>query len=175
MFDTDSLLMVSIFRKAYPPYRQPTAAMFLHHFRFEIDRTCRMLKLLGLVEEAPSTLGFKPTHRLIDIITDRMVQPTVEGKNAVPKVVDDFVAPLWQLVAGDDYEDEKDDEVENGDEQEAADGIDDDKGGKDGQAFCCHVFVVLGLLKEKADGYVPTRLMHKLILGNWVQKLSKTA
>jgi hypothetical protein len=57
MFDTESLLMVSIFRKAYPPYRQPRAAMFLHHFRFEIDRTCRMLKLLGLVEEAASTLG----------------------------------------------------------------------------------------------------------------------
>jgi hypothetical protein len=40
-----------------------------------------------------------------------MVQPTVEGKNAVPKVVDDFVAPLWQLVAGNDYEDEEDEEV----------------------------------------------------------------
>ena len=168
MFDTESLLMVSIFRKAYPPNRQPTAEMFLRHFRF-IDRTCRVLKLLGLVEEAPSTLGFKPTHRLIDIITDRMVQPTVEGKNAVPKIDDDFVAPLWQLVAGDDYEDEEDEEVENGDEQEAPDGI------VDGQAFCCHVFVVLGLLKEKADGYIPTRLMQKLILGNWVQKLSKTA
>lgn len=122
MFDTESLLMVSIFRKAYPPNRQPTAEMFLRHFRF-IDRTCRVLKLLGLVEEAPSTLGFKPTHRLIDIITDRMVQPTVEGKNAVPKIDDDFVAPLWQLVAGDDYEDEEDEEVENGDEQEAPDGI----------------------------------------------------
>src|SRR3984893_3503867 len=172
MFDTESLLMVSIFRKAYPPNRQP-AAMFLRHFRFEIDRTCRVLKLLGLVEEAPSTLGFKTTHRLIDIITDRMVQPTVEGKNAVPKIDDDFVAPLWQLVAGDDYEDEEDEDededVENGDEQEAADGI------VDGEAFCCHVFVVLGLLKEKADGYIPTRLMQKLILGNWVQKLSKTA
>ena len=171
--DSESLLMVSIFRKVYPLNRQPTAAMFLH--RFEIDRTCRVLKLLGLVEEAPSTLGFKPTHRLIDIITKRMVQPTVGRKNAVPKVVDDFVAPLWQLVGGDDYDDEEDEEVENGDEQEAADGIEDDKGGEDGEAFCCHVFVVLGLLKEKADGYVPTRLMHKLILGNWVQKLSKTA
>jgi hypothetical protein len=156
--DTESLLMVSIFRKACPLNRQPTAAMFLHHFRFEIDRTCRVLKLLELVEEAPSTLGFKPTHRLIDIITDGMVQLTVEGKNAVPKLVYDFVAPLWQLVAGDYYEDEEDEE-----------------GYEDGQAFCCHVFVVLGLLKEKADGYVPTRLMHKLILGNWVQKLSKTA
>jgi hypothetical protein len=155
--DSESLLMVSIFRKACPLNPQPTAAMFLHHFRFEIDRTCRLLKLLGLVEEAPSTLGFKPTDRLIDIITDRMVQPTVEGKNAVPKVVDDIVAPLWQLVCGDDYEDE------------------DDETGEDGQAFCCHVFVVLGLLKGTADGYVPTRLMHKLILGNWVQKLSKTA
>ena len=172
MLDSESFLMVSIFRKAYPPNRQPTAEMFLRHSRF-IDRTCRVLKLLGLVEEAPSTLGFKPTHRLIDIITDRMVQPTVEGKKkAVPKVADDFVDSLWQLVAGDDYEDEEDEEdeeVENGDEQGAADGI------VDGQAFCCHVYVVLGLLKEKADGYVPTRLMQKLILGNWVEKLSKTA
>ena len=44
--------------------------------------------------------------------------------------------------------------------QEAADDIEDDKGGGDGEAFCRHVFVVLGLLREKADGYVPTRLMQ---------------
>jgi hypothetical protein len=175
MFDTDSLLLVSIFRKAYPLNPQPPAPIFLHHFGFEIDRTCRVLKLLGLVEEASSILGFKPTDRLIGIITDRMLQPTVEGKNAVPKGGDDFVDSLWQLVAGNDDEDDEDDEDEEKDEREAADSIEDDKGGDDRQAFCCRVFVVLGLLKEKANRYVPTRLMHKLILENWVQKLSKTA
>jgi hypothetical protein len=175
MLDTDSSLMVSIFQKAYPLKPQPPAAKFLHHFGFEIDRTCRVLKLLGLVEEASSNLGFKPTHRLIDIITDRMVQPTVDY--AVAKVDDNFVDSVWQLVAGNDDEDDEDDEDEKGDEQEDKDGIEDGKGDEDGQAFCCQVFVVLGLLKEKAGRYVPTRLMHKLILENWVQKqkFSKTA
>jgi hypothetical protein len=163
--------MASIFQKAYPLDPQPPAAIFLHHFGFEINRTCRKLKLLGLVEEASSTLGFKPTHRLIDIITDRMVQPTVESKNGVPKVHDDFVDSLWQ-VAGND---EDDDEYEKAGEQEDKDDIEDGKSGEDGQAFCCQVFVVLGLLKEKSDGYVPTRLMPNLILENWVQQLSKTA
>src|SRR5258708_19941862 len=98
MLDTDSLLLASIFRKAYPLNPQPPVAMFLHHFGFQIDRTCRVLKLLGLVEEASSNLGFKPTHRLIDIITDRMVQPTVEFP--LPNFNDNFFTSLFQLVPG---------------------------------------------------------------------------
>src|SRR6266849_6779676 len=97
MFDTESLLMVSLFRKACPLKPQPSPTKFLHRFAFQIDRTCRMLKLLGLAEEASSNLGFKPTPRLIDIMTDRMVQPTVKSKNAVTNVYDDSVAALWRL------------------------------------------------------------------------------
>ena len=85
MLDTNSLLLVSILQKAYPLSPQPSAEMFLHHFAFEIDRTCGVLKSLGLVEKASSTIDFAPTRRLIDLITDRMVQTTVESKNAVAK------------------------------------------------------------------------------------------
>jgi hypothetical protein len=83
MFDTELLLMVSIFRKAahrtgradfpypalrlasaYPLNRQPTAAMFLHHFRFEIDRTCRVLKLLGAAAVVePRVRGWRGVRR----------------------------------------------------------------------------------------------------------------
>jgi hypothetical protein len=176
MLDTESLLMVSIFQKAYPLSPKPPAAIFLHHFGFEIDRTCRVLKLLGLAEEASSTLGFKPSHCLINIITDRMVQPTVESKNAVPKVHYDFVDSLWQVAGNDDDDEDDDHEDEKGDEQEEDhdDGIEDGKSGEDGRAFCCQVLAVLGLLEEKSERYVPTRLMHKLIWENWVRQVSKT-
>jgi hypothetical protein len=127
MLDTYSLLIVSIFQKAYPLSPQPSAEMFLHHFAFEIDRTCGVLESLGLVEKASSTIGFKPTRRLIEVITDRMIQPTVESKNAAAKVDDSFIADsLRELVAGNDYEDEND---AIGDEQEDEDRIEDGEGG----------------------------------------------
>jgi hypothetical protein len=188
MLYTYSLLIVSIFQKAYPLSPQPSAEMFLHHFAFEVDRTCGVLESLGLVEKASSTIGFKPTHRLIDIITDRMIQPTVESKTAAAEVDDNFIADsLRELGAGNDYEDDSD---SIGDEQKDVDGIEDSEGGKGGQPFCLQVLVFLGLLREKADRYVPTRLMHKLlpenayvpahflhklILDYWLQQLSKTA
>jgi hypothetical protein len=151
--DTYSLLMVSIFQKAYPLSPKPRAEIFLQHFASEIDRTLFAQKLLGLVEKAPSNIGFKPTSRLIGIITDRMVQSTVENESTAVKVDDDFLKLFWKLVAGNDCEDDSDDD---GDEQEDEDG----EGGEDGQTFCWQVFVVLGLLRENADRYVPTRLMH---------------
>jgi hypothetical protein len=117
-----------------------------------------------------------------------MIQPTVESKNAAAKVDDNFIADsLRELGALNDYEDDSD---EIGDEQKDVDDIEDGEGGKGGQAFCLQVLVFLGLLREKADRYVPTRLMHqllpenayvptrfmhKLILDNWLQQLSKTA
>jgi hypothetical protein len=187
MLDAYSLLMVSIFQKAYPLSPQPSAEMFLHHFAFEVNRTCGVLESLGLVEKASSTIGFKPTHRLIKIITDRLVQTTVESKNPAAEVDDNFIADsLREVGAGNDYEDDSDG---IGDEQEDVDGIEDGAGGKGGQPFCLQVLVFLGLLREKADRYVPTRLMHKLLPENayapahflrkrmldyWLQQLSKT-
>jgi hypothetical protein len=187
MLYTYSLLIVSIFQKAYPLSPQPSAEMFLHHFAFEVDRTCGVLESLGLVEKTSSTIGFKPTRRLIDVITDRMAQPTVESKNPAEKVDDNFIADSLRELVSNDY---KDDSDGIGDEQKDVDGNEDGKGGKGGQPFCLQVLVFLGLLREKADRYVPTRLMHKLlpenayvpahflrklILDYWLQQLSKTA
>jgi hypothetical protein len=189
MLDTESLLLVSILQKAYPLDPQPPAEMFLHHFAFEVDRTCGVLESLGLVEKASSTIGFKPTRRLIDLITDRMVQPTVESKNAAAEVDDNVIADsLRELGAGNDYED---DSNGIGDEQKDVDGTEDGEGGKGGQDFCFQVLVFLGLLlREKADRYLPTRLMHDLlpktayvpahflhkpILDYWLRQLFRTA
>jgi hypothetical protein len=147
MLDSESLLFVSILQKAYPLSPQPPAEIFLRHFASQIDQTCGVLKLLGLVEEASSNLGFKPTHRLIEIITDRMVQPT-----AVGDIDNNLVDSLWRLVAWADEEEE-----DERDEQEDEHEIEDCQGGGDGLAFCRQVFVVLGLLEEKADlGYLET-------------------
>jgi len=184
MLDTESLLLVSILQKAYPLDPQPPAEMFLHHFAFEVDRTCGVLESLGLVEKASSTIGFKPTRRLIDLITDRMVQPTVAAKVHDDSVTDSLQEPG----AGNDYED---DSNGIGDEKKDVDGIEDGEGGKGGQDFCFQVLVFLGLLlREKADRYLPTRLMHDLlpktayvpahflhkpILDYWLRQLSRTA
>jgi hypothetical protein len=40
------------------------------------------------------------------------------------------------------------------------------QGGGYGLAFCRQVFVVLGLLREKANEYVPTRFIQNLIFKN---------
>jgi hypothetical protein len=101
MLDTESIFLASVFQKACPLTPQPSVAEFLHDFELEIARTCRMLKFLGLVEDASSTLGFKPTHRLIDIVVDRMVRANTEGNNPVAKVEADCFGWLWQLVARD--------------------------------------------------------------------------
>ena len=99
--DINTILMASIFQKAYPIRPNPSIGEFLHHFELEIDRTCRMLKFLGLVTEAPSTLGYKPTDRLINVIVDRMVRANTEGNNPVAKVEADCFGWLWQLVTRD--------------------------------------------------------------------------
>jgi hypothetical protein len=116
-----------------------------------------------------------------------MAQPTVESKNPAEKVDDNFIADSLRELVSNDY---KDDSDGIGDEQKDVDGNEDGKGGKGGQPFCLQVLVFLGLLREKADRYVPTRLMHKLlpenayvpahflhklILDYWLQQLSKTA
>src|SRR3984893_9734400 len=101
MLDTETIFLASIFQKACPRTPQPSVAVFLRDFGLKIDRTCRMLKFLGLVEDAPSTLGFKPTYRLIDVVVDRMVRSNTEGNNPVAKVEADCFGWLWQLVTRD--------------------------------------------------------------------------
>jgi hypothetical protein len=101
MLDTETIFLASVFQKACPLTPQPSVGEFLHDFELGIDRTCRMLNFLGLVEDAPSTLGFKPTHRLIDIVVDRMVRANTEGNNPVARVEADCFGWLWQLVTRD--------------------------------------------------------------------------
>jgi hypothetical protein len=156
MKDNDSFLVMSIFRKAYSS--EVSAAKLVPIFDFLADPTCRVLERLGLVEKKAScTLGFKPTHRLINIIADRMVQPTTRNKNPVANVDHDLVDLLWQLA--NDVDEEEAEVAEQEPVQRAlaeADGR--------AKSFCCQVLVVLGLLKKGADGYMPTRLIHNLIL-----------
>jgi hypothetical protein len=181
MLDNETLLMASIFQKALQINPQPNSAEFLHRFEFEIDQTCRVLKFLGLVEEASSTLGVKPKHRLIEIIADRMVRPNTESKNPVAKVDHDFVDILWQLVDKGADAPEKvkviaatvDGQLDENDEDDDYDFVyedDKDDGAEswDARHFCCEVFVVLGLLKKGANGYMPSRLIHNLILATCV-------
>jgi hypothetical protein len=157
MKDNDSFLVMSILRKAYSS--EVSAAKLNPIVDFLADPTCRVLERLGLVEKKAScTLGFKPTHRLINIIADRMVKPTTRSKNPVANVDHDFVDRLWQLA---NDVDEEEAEVA---EQEPVQPTLAEQADGEAKSFCCQVLVVLGLLKKGADGYMPTRLIHNLIL-----------
>jgi hypothetical protein len=201
MLDTDSLLMVSIFQKAYPLSPKPRAEIFLHRFAVEINETCGVLKLLGLVEEASSNLGFKPTQRLIEIVVNRMARPNTKGNNPIAKINPDCFNWLWHHVVGDlgdedevelDAEIEIDEEEvletpdekteldegesEKADDEEEEEEDDDDgdvEQGLNAEGFCRQVFLLLGLLKWNGGIQLPTRLMHNLLLEGCSQHLSK--
>jgi hypothetical protein len=158
MKDNDSFLVLSIFGKAYGS--DGPISDFL------ADPTCRVLERLGLVEKASCTLGFKPTDRLINIIADRMVQPTTRSKNRVANVDHDFVDLLWQLA------NDVDEEEAEAAEQEPVQPALAEQEDEEAKSFCCQVLVVLGLLKEGADGYKPTRLIRNLILETCILLLS---
>ena len=195
--DINTMLMVSIFQKANPIGPALTAERFVRQFEVQIDRTGHVLKFLGLAEKAKSSpIGFKPTPRLVEIIADRLERRTLESRNAVARVDHDFVALLWQTVSCDpideergeieekqvetiavakqdqEYEDpenQPDDEDEYLEEDDAT----DDDAGQAGYYFCLRVLAVLGLLKKCADGYMPTRVIHNLILEACLRQYSQ--
>jgi hypothetical protein len=78
ILDTDLILLVSMLKKARlaAEWGKQTKHLcpsntrvetFLSEFKLEVEQTCRVLEFLGLVDKCSSELGYKPTHRLIDI------------------------------------------------------------------------------------------------------------
>jgi hypothetical protein len=188
MLNEDDLFLVSIFRRAYPFDLKPSAEKFLHHNNFEIHRTCRVLKLLGLVEEAPSTLGFKPSDLLIDIVAGKRIGRTKRKRVKVRG----FTADLWRglawamvdvLLTRIDSEDEPAKVIneqavgrrENNDGEDDEGHHDDCEQFDDFREFISEVFIFLGLLRRSSKmQYVPTRLMRGLLLKTCVSQLSKS-
>jgi hypothetical protein len=195
--DIETMLLISIFQKAYPVGSALTAERFVRQFEVQIDRTGHVLQFLGLaVKVKSSPIGFKPTPRLVEIIADRLERRTLESRNAVARVDRDFLALLWQTVPCDpireergeiekkqveaisvmkqdqeyeDAENQQDDEDEYVEEDDPT----DDNAGQARYYFCLRVLAVLGLLKKCADGYVPTRVIHNLILEACLRQYSQ--
>ena len=147
---------------------------FLSEFKLEVEQTCQVLGLLGLVDKCSSELGYKPTHRLIDIITDQMIKPARVTERPFENLDDGSVGLLWKLGTSDqsgmtldqvrdlcetarielEGAQERDDYPYNDDQ-------DDDDGVKHS---CFNVLAVLGLLKSAGGSqYRPTRLMYNLV------------
>jgi hypothetical protein len=153
MLDYQALLLVSIFQKAHPINPAPSANEYLQHFEVEIDGIGRVFKLLGLAEpNSQSELGWKPTPLLMDIVAERVVHPSKDCNKRVTPDDRAFVDRimnfgLHSINVGDDYE-------------EIAE-------------FILDVLIVMGLLKKGASGYMPTDLMHKLILNRCLQQFCK--
>jgi hypothetical protein len=189
---TEIAFLASVFQKANPVIPKPATAEFLERFKLEIDRTCHMLKFLGLMEETRSTLGFKPTERLIDIVVDRMTRANTAGNNPVAMIEADCFGWLWHHVTSDlgSEQPERDEQDDEGEQHEdtAEDVVKEDDGPDEywdaeddyeeaeddgsGRQFCCKVFVLLGLLRAGCKRHVPTRLMTDLVLDTCFQQLS---
>jgi hypothetical protein len=106
--DTDVLLLVSMLKKArlaaewrkqikYLCPSHTTVETLLSEFKLEVEQTCRALEFLGLVDKCSSELGYKPTHRLIDIITDRMIRSGKISEGPFENLDDGFGGLLWRL------------------------------------------------------------------------------
>src|SRR5205814_3438304 len=94
----DTLLMASIFDRANKLHFQGSAARLLEHFDWLTDYTCRAMEILRLVEPTRSTLGYKPTQRLVDIILDRIARPNTDDNNNPVAMMDrDYFEFLWQV------------------------------------------------------------------------------
>ena len=186
LLDTDIILLVSMMKKAKlaAEWGKQTKHLcpsntrvetFLSEFKLEVEQTCQVLEFLGLVDKCFSELGYKPTHRLIDIITDQMIKPARVTERPFENLDDGFVGLLWRLGTSgrngktvDQVRDlcetarielegaqERDDYPYNDDDQD-----DDD----DVKHSCFNVLAVLGLLKSVgASQYRPTRLMYNLV------------
>ena len=190
LLDTDVILLVSMSKKArlaaewgkqikYLCPSHTTVETFLSEFKQEVEQTCRVLEFLGLVDKCSSELGYKPTHRLIDIITDRMIRSEKVSESPLETLDDSFVGLLWRLGTngrnGRTVDQVRDlcetarIELEGAQErtQERDDyryNDDDHDGDDDVKHSCFNVLAVLGLLKSVgASQYRPTRLMYNLV------------
>lgn len=127
----DTQLLAALFQRAYPLEPQPSAAEYLHHFEFEIDRLGRLLRFLGLAEAShQSGLGWAPRRWLMRISAERAARPLDQRYPIVVSKEDrEFVASICRVATGDVAE----------------------AGEMDATNFCCDVLAALGLL-ERGDG-----------------------
>jgi hypothetical protein len=190
LLDTDVILLVSMMRKAKltAEWGKQTKHLcpsntrvetFLSEFKLEVAQTCQVLGLLGLVDKCSSGLGYKPTHRLIDIMTDRMIRSEKVSESPLETLDDGFVGLLWRLgtsgrngrtvdqvrdlceTARIELEGAQERTQERDDYRYNDDDHDDDD---DVKHSCFNVLAVLGLLKSVgASQYRPTRLMYNLV------------
>jgi hypothetical protein len=147
----DTVLMTSIFKvTSYVGAKEFTTNEDLPTFKFEIDRTGRVLKFLGLAKEAArSDLGWKPMPRLMEVVAEKMVRPTPTCKIRATNEDRNFLSSFFVRATGDALKSER-----------SVDAFD----------FCCSVLAVLGLLNETADGgYKPTPCLRELILETYLQ------
>ena len=147
----ETILMTSIFKVAdYVGAIEFTAKEDLPKFKFEIDRTGRVLKFLGLAKEAArSALGWKPTPRLMEVVAEKLVRSTPKCKIRVTNEDRNLLSSFFVRATGDALKSER---------------------SIDAFEFCCSVLAVLGLLKETAHGeYKPTPRLRELILEAYLQ------
>jgi hypothetical protein len=83
MIDNDAYLMVAIFQKMFQLEKGiADPAKYVKRHELRIKKAGQLLEYLGLAEQdAESSLGWKPTRRLIEIIADRLSKNLPRGES----------------------------------------------------------------------------------------------
>jgi hypothetical protein len=79
MYDNDTELMVSIFRRAFQMARseEHVPEKYVKSYKSDIEEAGQLLAYLGLAKsDAQSPLGWRPTPALMDVIAKRAVRPS---------------------------------------------------------------------------------------------------
>jgi hypothetical protein len=153
--DPDSVLLIELFKKATKD-APVDAADFIDYFEYSIYETCRVMKLLRLVEESSSALGYKPTPRLIEIVLDHLGESN--AYKPLETMYPNCFVWLWQ-VGTDGMEGHNKEKTQDAEQDDDSDDLYGEAKG-----FCRRVFLLLGLLKQdKGDQYLPTQLMIDLL------------
>jgi hypothetical protein len=79
MFDNDTELMVSIFRRAFQMVRseEHVPEKYVKSYKSDIEEAGQLFAYLGLAKpDTQSPLGWRPTPALMDVIAKRAVRPS---------------------------------------------------------------------------------------------------
>jgi hypothetical protein len=108
MFDNDTQLMVSIFRRVFQlvgsEERHPVR--YVKTYKSDIEKAGQLFAYLGLAKlDTQSPLGWRPTHALLDVIAKRAVRRSKPIERTVYAEDSLIICLLLDAAFGEDRED----------------------------------------------------------------------
>jgi hypothetical protein len=136
MLNNQARLLIGFFQDAIQVGEvEPDPARYLKRFRSEIKATGRLFEYLGLAKpDKQSSLGWKPTDRLLDLIAKSKVRPSKPASKSASLTESLILDLMLETVLG-----------------------------AEADSFHCYVMTRLGLVIEHTEGeWTPAPLLLKL-------------